>query len=201
MIDDLEPIGLQRSLSVPISGPKASLKQTSLARAAPGSAVDTVGPSRDGHVVRLDEDEQLLVVFRLAVWICRRPPAVLSRHEKQALLIHAINNMNSLAKTTRSVSSLAQIVQMGHGDLLELCVAILCLGEAKLLQGLQALMTNIAQPPAISHVSRYLEALESEKKPDEDARAKKEHQRRISEVKAFVRAERTKHRDVLKSWI
>lgn len=55
----------------------------------------------------LDEDEQLLAVFRLAVWICRRPASVLSKADKAALLVHAINNMNSLMKTTKSVSSLA----------------------------------------------------------------------------------------------
>ena len=63
---------------------------------------------------------------------------------------------------------------MGQGDLLELCVAILCLGEAKLLQGLQTLMANIAQPLAITQVSRYLEALENEKKPDEADKVKNE---------------------------
>lgn len=51
---------------------------------------------------------------------------------------------------------------MGQGDLLELCVAILCLGEAKLLQGLETLMASIAQPLAIAQVGRYLEALEGE---------------------------------------
>jgi len=44
----------------------------------------------------------------------------------------------------------------------------------KLLQGLQTLMANIAQPLAITQVTRYLEALENEKKPDEDAKAKNE---------------------------
>ena len=32
--------------------------------------------------MNLDEDEQLLAVFRLAVWICRRPSEVLSKGEK-----------------------------------------------------------------------------------------------------------------------
>jgi hypothetical protein len=90
---------------------------------------------------------------------------------------------------------------MGQGDLLELCVAILCLGEAKLLQGLQTLMANIAQPLAITQVSRYLEALENEKKPDEADKAKNEAKKELSEVKTYLKAERTKHREVLKSWI
>lgn len=97
---------------------------------------DKAGQKADSSAVNLDEDEQLLAVFRLAIWICRRPQAVLSRTEKAALLVHAINNMNSLSKATRSVSTLAQMVQMGQSDLLELCVAILCFGEAKLSQGL-----------------------------------------------------------------
>jgi hypothetical protein len=87
----------------------------------------------DSIIGNLSEDELLLKIFKLAVWICRRPVSVLSQVEKSALLLHAINNMNSLAKATKSVTSLSQIVQMGQGDLLELCVAILCLGEAKLL--------------------------------------------------------------------
>jgi hypothetical protein len=86
--------------------------------------------------VKLDEDGQLLAIFRLAVWVCRRPQTVLSQNERAALLMHAIDNMNSLSKAIRSVSTLAQMVQMGQSDLLELCVAILCSGEAKLLQGL-----------------------------------------------------------------
>ena len=80
---------------------------------------------------------------------------------------------------------------MGQGDLLELCVAILCLGEAKLLQGLQTLMANVAQPLAITQVSRYLEALENEKRPDEANKANHEARRELSEVKAYLREERT----------
>jgi len=107
MIDELEPLSVQRSFSVPISGPKGSLRQANHTRAAQASVVDTAGQRPDSVAVNLDEDEQLLAVFRLAVWICRRPPAVLSKSEKSALLVHAINNMNSLSRTTRSVSSLA----------------------------------------------------------------------------------------------
>jgi len=87
---------------------------------------------------------------------------------------------------------------MGQGDLLELCVAILCLGEAKLLHGLQTLMASIAQPQAITQVSRYLEALESEKRPDEAA---DDAQRELLEVRSYVKEERTKHREVLRLWI
>lgn len=118
---------------MPISGPKGSLRQITSSRAA--QAADKAGQKSD-RAVKLDEDGQLLAIFRLAVWVCRRPQTVLSRTEKAALLMHAINNMNSLSKTIRSVSTLAQMVQMGQSDLLELCVAILCSGEAKLLQGL-----------------------------------------------------------------
>jgi hypothetical protein len=113
MIDDLEPLGVQRSFSVPISGPKGSLRSRTSTRAAQASALAKAGQGADSSAVNLDEDEQLLAIFRLAVWICRCPPAALPRTAKAALLAHAINNMNSLAKTARSVSTLALMVQMG----------------------------------------------------------------------------------------
>lgn len=198
MIDDLEPLGVQRSLSVPISGPKGSLRPSNYIRSAQAASLDK-GASKIGSCAgTLDEEEQLLAVFRLAVWICRRPNAVLSRAEKAALLVHAISNMNSLSMMTRSVSALAQMVQMGQGDLLELCVAMLCLGEAKLLKGLQTLMTSIAQPQAIAQGSRYLEGLEGEKGPEEAA---DDAQKELQEVRAFVKEERSKHREVLRLWI
>ena len=113
MIDDLEPLGVQRSFSVPISGPKGSLRQKTSTRATQASVMTKAGQGANSSAVNLDEDEQLLAIFRLAVWICRRPSAALSRTAKAALLAHAINNMNSLSKTTRSVSTLALMVQMG----------------------------------------------------------------------------------------
>ena len=144
----------------------------------------------------LDEDEQLLTVFRLAVWICKRPEDVLSRPEKAALLVHAVHNMNMLAKRARSVSSLAQMVQLGQGDLLELCIAILCLGEAKLLQGLQTLLqTCITHPHALAVVSKYQDDLEAGQATSEESK------RELAEVRAYVTEERKKHREVLRLWI
>ena len=113
MIDDLEPLGVQRSFSVPISGPKGSLRSRTSTSAAQASALAKAGQGADSSAVNLDEDEQLLAVFRLAVWICRCPSAALPRTAKAALLAHAINNMNSLSRTARSVSTLALMVQMG----------------------------------------------------------------------------------------
>lgn len=156
MIDDLEPLEVQRSLSVPVSGPKGSVRPASISRAAQATAVEKAGSKASSSGASLDEDEQLLAVFRLAVWICKRPDDVLSRPEKAALLVHAIQNMNILSKRARSVCSLAQMVQVGQSDLLELCIAILCLGEPKLLQGLQTLLeTRVTHPHALSVVSKY----------------------------------------------
>ena len=39
-LDELEPLGLQRSLSVPISGPKGGIKQANRASVALGLAAD-----------------------------------------------------------------------------------------------------------------------------------------------------------------
>ena len=52
-------------------------------------------------------------------------------------------------------------------------------------------MANVAQPLAITQVSRYLEALENEKRPDEANKANHEARRELSEVKAYLREERT----------
>ena len=47
MIDDLEPLGVQRSFSVPISGPKGSLRQANHTRAAQASVADMAGQKLD----------------------------------------------------------------------------------------------------------------------------------------------------------
>ena len=142
MNNELEPLGVQRSLSVPNSRPKGSIKQS--VKFYQYRLTQKAGPVSDGSDACLDEDQQLLAVFKLAVWICRCSKKVLSKNEKSVLLLHAINNLNSLTKMTKSVSSLSQVVQMGQGDLLELCLAILCMGDAKLLTGLQTLMASVA---------------------------------------------------------
>jgi len=155
-IDDLEPLEVQRSLTVPISGPKGSLRPANFSRAALAAPDVRAGSKAGSGGACLDEDAQLLAVFGLSVWICKRPDEVLSRPEKAALLVHAIHNMNILSKRARSVSSLAQMVQLGQGDLLELCIAVLCLGEPKLLQGLQTLLERrITHPHALEVVSKY----------------------------------------------
>jgi hypothetical protein len=111
LVDDLEPLEplqLSRSLSVPVSGPKGSVRPTGLTKGSmekPGAQAESA--------TSLDEDEQLLAIFKLAVWICKRPDEVLSKLEKAAILGHIIQNMNILAKRARSVASLSQMVQMG----------------------------------------------------------------------------------------
>jgi hypothetical protein len=67
--------------------------------------------------------------------------------------------LNGLQKSIRSVSTLASIVQTGQSDFLELCVAVLCFEDAKLLQGLEALLAGIAQPYILAQLSRYIENL------------------------------------------
>jgi hypothetical protein len=95
LIDELVPLQVQRSLSVPISGPKGTFKPpTTLAK----TLTEKAGNS-------LDEDAQLLAIFKLSVWICKRPENVLSKLEKAAMLSHAIQNMNILAKRVKTVSS------------------------------------------------------------------------------------------------
>lgn len=105
-MDELEPLGLQRSLSLPISGPKGGTKEANRAGVALGLAADKASQDEESSQESIDEDELLLQIFKLAVWICRRPVAVLAKAEKAALLLHAINNMNSLTKGLRSASSL-----------------------------------------------------------------------------------------------
>lgn len=62
-------------------------------------------------------------------------------------------------------------------------------------------MASIAEPYALAEVGRYLEALESEKKPEKADEASEDARRELSEVRAYVREERTKHREVLRLWI
>ena len=62
-------------------------------------------------------------------------------------------------------------------------------------------MASIAQPHALTQVSRYLDALENEKKPEKADEAGEDARRELSAVQKYVREERTKHREVLRSWI
>lgn len=57
MIDELEPLGVQRSFSVPISGPKGSVAQNTHARTAQASIVEKSGQASESSTVKLDEDE------------------------------------------------------------------------------------------------------------------------------------------------
>jgi hypothetical protein len=159
LIEDLEPLGVQRSYSVPTSGPKGGTRQGTAARLQQAKALEGAAEGSGQDVGRLNEDEQLLAVFRLAVWICRRPAQELARPEKAVLLLHSVNTLNGLQKSIRSVSTLASIVQMGQSDFLELCVAILCFEDAKLLQGLETLLAGIAQPYILAQLTRYIENL------------------------------------------
>lgn len=91
---------------------------------------------------------------------------------------------------------------MGQGDLLELCVAILCMGEAKLQQGFETLMASFASPRVITSMSRYLEVLEGENSGQIlDAEHSKKTRRELVELRALVKEERVKHREVLRLWI
>ena len=62
-------------------------------------------------------------------------------------------------------------------------------------------MAGIAQPHALTQVTRYLEALESEKKPEKADAANEDARRELAEVRTYVQEERSKHREVLGSWI
>lgn len=195
MIEDLEPLGVQRSYSVPTSGPKGGTRQGAGVRLQPAQASDGAAEGRGLEVGRLNEDEQLLAVFKLAVWICRRPTKELSRPEKAVLLLHAVNNLNGLQKSIRSVSTLASVVQMGQSDLLELCVAVLCFEDAKLLQGLETLLSGIAQPAVLTQLARYITDLQGDKAGSEPAA-----RRKLTEATEHDKAERAKHLELLKSW-
>jgi hypothetical protein len=62
-------------------------------------------------------------------------------------------------------------------------------------------MTSIAQPHALTQVSRYLDTLENEKKPEKANEASEDAHRELSAVRKHVKEERTKHHEVLRSWI
>jgi hypothetical protein len=57
MIDELEPLGVQRSFSVPISGPKGGVARSTPARTAQVSIGDKSGQAPESSTVKLDEDE------------------------------------------------------------------------------------------------------------------------------------------------
>ena len=194
MMDDLEPLDVQRSLSVPISGPKGSVQPSGASPAAFAAVGEKSSLQVGGKGTSLDEDDQLLVVFKLAVWICKLPNDALPRTEKGALLVHAIKAMNILSKRAKSVTPLAQMVQTGSNDLMELCIAVLCLGEQKLLQGLQTLLRSIAEPPALDTISTFLEDLLANA-PSDDSHGES------TEVRTYLQEERKKHRELLRQWI
>ena len=78
---------------------------------------------------------------------------------------------------------------------MELCIAILCLGDAKLLSGLRTLLeSRIAQPHALSVVSAYCVELASSAKDEES-------KKQLVIAQAYVEEQRTKHKEVLRQWI
>lgn len=197
LIEDLEPLGVQRSYSVPTSGPKGGARQATTARLQKVKAQERAAEGSGQDVGRLNEDEQLLAVFRLAVWICRRPAHELARPEKAVLLLHSIFTLNGLQRSIRSVSTLASIVQAGQSDFLELCVAILCFEDAKLLQGLETLLSGVAQPQVLSQLTRYIENLQAEKEGGEQSGTSR---RALTEATEHQKEERKKHLELLKAW-
>jgi hypothetical protein len=62
-------------------------------------------------------------------------------------------------------------------------------------------MASIAQPHALAQVSRYLDALENEKKAEKADAAGEDARRELATVQKYVQEERAKHREVLGSWI
>lgn len=70
LLDELEPLQPQRSLSVPIAGPKGGVRQAHAQLAEQKPPVKS-GAKASAAEHSLSNDDQLLSVFRLAVWICR----------------------------------------------------------------------------------------------------------------------------------
>mmetsp|Transcript_19576 Transcript_19576/g.30146 ORF Transcript_19576/g.30146 Transcript_19576/m.30146 type:complete len:83 (+) Transcript_19576:7484-7732(+) len=81
---------------------------------------------------------------------------------------------------------------MGPGDLLELCVAILCLGDQKLFKQLQTFLESLAAPATITRLSIFVK-LEDGKKVANSVEVK--------EAREFLSEEKAKHKDILRHWI
>lgn len=88
-------------------------------------------------------------------------------------------------------------MQAGQSDFLELCVAILCFEDAKLLQGLETLLSGVAQPQVLSQLTRYIENLQAEKEGGEPSGASR---RALAEATEHQKEERKKHLELLKAW-
>ena len=71
------------------------------------------------------------------------------------MLSHSVKNLNVLTARASSVSALHKLVQAGQGDLLELCIAVLCLGNSKLLKDLRTLLDQIASPVPLADIDKY----------------------------------------------
>lgn len=193
----LEPLQPQRSLSVPISGPRGPKRQTAGRQAHEAS--DRVKIKQASESVAFDEDMQLLAVFRLAVWVCKQPDLVLTTSEKASLLRHAVQNLNIMAqRPPGSVVPLVQVVQAGQGDLLELCISVLCLGDEPLQKDFKTLLEDrIAQPPALAGVIKYL----TELRAAPSANADPECVALMDRVDAYVKDQHSVLRDGLRVWI
>jgi hypothetical protein len=180
---------------VPIAGLKGGVRQAHAQNAEQQPPAKS-GAKKSVPEHSLSNDTQLLAVFRLAVWICRQPDEVLTQREKTTLLTHAVQNLNVLSERARSVRPLLQIVEAGQADLLELCVVVLCLGDAKLLRSLQTLLeTRIALPPqALVRAAKYREELEAAKKDEQGEKL-------LAQVTAYVDEERQRRQELLRHWI
>lgn len=194
----LEPLQPQRSLSVPISGPKGKPKRQTAARQQQ-EAQDRAKMKQPSETVSFDEDMQLLAVFRLAVWVCKQPEEVLATSEKASLLRHAVQNLNIMAqRPPGSVVPLVQVVQAGQGDLLELCISVLCLGDEQLQKDFKTLLEDrIAQPPALAGVIKYL----TELRAAPSANADPECVELMDRVELYIKDQHTCLREGLRVWI
>ena len=112
LIEDLEPLSIQRSFSLPTSGPKGGKQQQQqIARLQKVKVLERKKQNIDkDEVGKLSEDEQLIAIFKLSVWICRRPEKELVKPEKAVLLLHAIQTLNGLQRSITSVQTLSSII-------------------------------------------------------------------------------------------
>jgi hypothetical protein len=108
--------------------------------------------------------------------------------------------MNSLSKNTQSVQAMSSIVLLGQGDLLELSVALLFIGDETLLAALDLLMQNIAMPQALTNINGYISILDKKMSVDKD-KLHFEENRQLNQLKKLLREERIHHKDLLKVWI
>ena len=128
--EDLAPLDVQRSLSVPAAKPEAWAMKRQM-----------------HYHEKLDHDQQFIILFYACVWVCQNPQNLFTPSQKVSLLKVTIETLQYLLKLT-SVKHLCHVAKDKEA-FLTLLVTVLSINEKDLLQQYKSLLEMMKTPPSL----------------------------------------------------